>query len=153
MRRGFRDQGGFTLTELVVALAVVGVMAGAFAVTRAAIESARVSRAIDEMEIIAAGAQQYAAQNGGSFNGISWGNITNLGLVPSDLMYPSWSTPWSGYYSVWAECNGACFGLGSYYYVPCSSANRLNNSLWRKGTAWVSGYGRGYCHFEVRYDR
>lgn len=153
MRSSLRDQSGFSLTELVVALAVVGVMAGAFTITRAAIESARVTRALDEMEIIAAGAQQYAAQNGGSFNGIYGGSITSLGLVPNSLMYPSWSNPWGGYYDVWADCNGTCFGLGSYYYVPCPSSNQLSNALWRKGTTWVWGDGRGYCHFQVRYNR
>ncbi len=148
-----KNERGFTLTELVISLAVIGVMVGAFTITRLAIESARLGRAINEMEIIATGAGQYAAQNGGSFAGLYWDTITNLGLVPASMMYPNHSTPWGRYYHVWADCNNNCFGLGSFYYVPGSSANQLSNALLRKGTTSVSADGNGYCHFQIRYDK
>jgi len=49
-----KSQRGFTLTELVIALAVVGIMAGAFTVTRSVVESAKVSSAVQAVETIAA---------------------------------------------------------------------------------------------------
>lgn len=147
-----KDQRGFTLTELVVALAVVGVMAGAFTITRTAIESARVGRAMDEMEIIATGAAQYAAQNGGSFSGLSYTSIASLGLVPGGFMYPNWNNPWGGYYNVWANCvSSTCFTVQAAYNVPCSSANQLANALSRKGTVTVTNYVGSLCHFDVTY--
>lgn len=155
MKSRLRDERGFTLTELVVALAVVGVMAGAFTVTRAAIDSAKVSSALEAVETIAAGAVQYAmSRPNGDYGGLSWQSIANQGLVPSGMMYPSWNTPWSGYYDVWADCASAsCFTIQLAYYVPNATADRIIQAMSRRASGWRSEYTGGYNHVQLRFDK
>ncbi|NIO08922.1 MAG: prepilin-type N-terminal cleavage/methylation domain-containing protein, partial [Deltaproteobacteria bacterium] len=59
-----RNQSGFTLTELVVALAIIGVMATAFTVTRAMITTSQVGNAVQGVETLAHGANQYLMTSG-----------------------------------------------------------------------------------------
>ncbi len=150
-----KNQDGFTLTELVIALAVVGIMAGAFTVTRSVVESAKVSSAVQAVETIAAGAVQYAmSRPNGDYSGISWQSITDPGLVPPGMMYPNWSHPWSGYYDVWADCNNAsCFTVQLAYYVPNAAADRIISAFSRRASGWRSEYTGGYNHVQLRFDK
>ncbi len=149
-----KSQDGFTLAELVIALAVVGIMAGAFTATRSVVESARVSSAVQAVETIAGGAVQYAmSRPDGRYSGLSWSSITSQGLVPPDLMYPRRNSPWGGYYNVWADCGSSCFTVQLAYNVPRVAAERIRNTFSRRASTWQSNYTGCCAHVQLRFDR
>ncbi|NIO08924.1 MAG: prepilin-type N-terminal cleavage/methylation domain-containing protein [Deltaproteobacteria bacterium] len=149
-----KSQDGFTLAELVIALAVVGIMAGVFTATRSVVESAKVSSAVQAVETIASGAVQFTMfRPDGRYGGLSWSSITSQGLVPPDLMYPQWNNPWGGYYNVWADCGDSCFTVQLAYNVPRPAADRIRNTFSRRASTWQSNYTGCCAHVQLRFDK
>lgn len=91
-----RDSRGFTLVELAVALAVVGVMAGAFAGLNSMLKSSKINSIVREVIAIREAADKYIEATGGVdygvLGGICGGGLTllvNQGYLPSSLLDPA----------------------------------------------------------------
>jgi len=149
LRADTHRQRGFTLTELVVALAIIGIMATAFTVTRAMITTSQVGNAVQGVETIAHGAIQYLMTSGkANYAGISMAQLVNLQLVPSGMAASS-ANPWGGGYQVASIDQDTNFEV-TLTNVPASAGERMKSTLSANTT---TTYDPGARNFRARYNK
>ncbi len=149
MRFRMRDQRGFTLTELVIALAIIGIMATAFTVTKAMITTSQVGNAVQGVETIAHGANQYLMTSGkANYNGLSMTQLANLQLVPSGITAPN-ANPWGGSYQVDPIDTDTNFEV-TLTNVPSSAGQRMITTL---GSNTTTGYDATTKIFTAKYNK
>lgn len=96
MRFNVGDQRGFTLTELVISLAMIGVLASAFVATRAVILSSQISNAVGGVGTLRDAANQYLmTQVNRRYSGISMAVLDSQNLVSSTMINTD-ANPWGG---------------------------------------------------------
>lgn len=128
MQFRLRDQRGFTLTELVISLAVIGVLASAFIATRAIILSSQISNAVAVVGTLRDAANQYLmTQVNRRYSGISMTVLDSQRLVPSTMINTD-ANPWGGSYAI-SEINGGNDFRVVLTSVPDAAGPRINSSL------------------------
>ncbi|NIQ38454.1 MAG: prepilin-type N-terminal cleavage/methylation domain-containing protein [Proteobacteria bacterium] len=143
------NQRGFSLTELVISLAVIGVMAAAFTATRSMISSAKVANALQGIETVANGANQYLMTSAtNNYSGIGMSVLGTQRLVPTGMTASS-ANPWGGGYSVSAINSNEDFQV-MLTNVPSTISTRLINAL--SNVATVT-YDSASSTVTVRYDK
>ncbi len=149
----------FTLVELLIALIIIGILAGALLLTMANAQAkAEATKIVSNMKVIKSAAFLYYSDQGkwypeisGNLNKQDAGTFLNPYLdSPKMTRYYSGATftgtPTSGFpqYFVWAE--------GNVYYVLCNVDDRFENFLTRKALEKLSesmqifnGDGKGHA--------
>jgi prepilin-type N-terminal cleavage/methylation domain-containing protein len=133
-----KGQAGFTLTELVISLAVIGIMAAAFTATKSMIVSAQVGNALQSIDTVVNGANQYLMTSGtNSYSGISISQLSTLKLVPAGMTGAT-VNPWGGSYAVSAINSNQDFQV-VLTAVPSAVSTRLISALTNVATVTYDG--------------
>lgn len=133
MRKGdfnsLGSKGGFTLVEIALAIAAVGILVSAFLSTRAIIRSSQVSNAVQSVISLRDAANQYLATSvQKNYTGISMTVLASQALVPS-TMTGATANPWSGTYAIGPINSGVDFQVILSNVPDLDAANKVTNSL------------------------
>ena len=144
-----KGQVGFTLIELVIALAVIGIMVAAFTATKSMIDSSRVGNALQSIETLVDGAHQYLTTSGtNSYNGVSMSQLSALKLIPAGMTGAT-ANPWGGSYAVSGINSDQDFQV-ALTSVPSAAGTRLISTLTNKATVT---YDDATSTLTAKYDK
>jgi hypothetical protein len=124
-------------------------MAAAFTATKSMIVSAQVGNALQSMDTLANGSNQYLMTSGtNSYSGISVSQLTTLKLVPSGMSGAT-VNPWGGSYAVSAINSNQDFQI-VMTAVPTAVSTRLISAL---GNVATVTYDATTSTLTAKYDK
>jgi prepilin-type N-terminal cleavage/methylation domain-containing protein len=122
---------GFTLLEVVVALAALAVLMGALAIpARGVLEHTRLSRALAELHTLRRASDTWLERGRLDFTGLSVDVLRTEGLLP-----PAWPgrTPWGGSYGIGPAPGNATRRRATASGLPADRASQLAMILQGQG--------------------
>ncbi|MHB8231508.1 MAG: type II secretion system protein [bacterium] len=131
------NENGFTLLEILVAMAIVGILAAAYiTVFRPLFGQSKVTAAVGSIDNLKTNAITYANQNSGSFSSISIANMVTAGLLGDNWnnVCPPASgeiahcNPWNGAYEINAV-NSDVFNV-ELINIPEANAYAISSQMW-----------------------
>jgi prepilin-type N-terminal cleavage/methylation domain-containing protein len=92
-----KRQAGFTLIELGIVIAVIAILAAVVIVGRGFINSAKVSKAVDQVDVMRKAVSTIGGARGGDFTSITMGELTTRSYVAAARSDGTWSSPIEGF--------------------------------------------------------
>ncbi|MBI4522758.1 MAG: type II secretion system protein [Deltaproteobacteria bacterium] len=140
------SQAGFTLIELVVALAVMAVLAGAFVGINSMMNSSRVNAVIRQISAVREASDRYTEATGAVNYAWSWPWLSGLsklidaGYLPASIGQPS-QNPFGEEYQTWYQGAGDTQLVVYIGGLPWWVQSAVLNSFSRSGSTGTSCSG------------